>query len=263
MPRGEPRRHLLGAGSHGICGLLIINADDWGRDVQTTNTILVCAGMRSISAVSAMVFMEDSDRAAALSREHGIDAGLHLNLDTVFTARSVDGRLLEHQAKLAAFLRHSLSRPFFHPGLRQSFEYVVRAQLREYERLYGAAPARIDGHHHQHLSANVLLGGLLPVGAVLRPHFSREQGEKAVRNSVFRWYSKVMLARRYRSVDYLFALPPLAPARLMRVFGRSREASIEVETHPVNRAELEFLTGGGLRQMLGDTQVSRNHLKLS
>ena len=47
----------------------------------------------------------------------------------------------------------------YHPGLASSFEYVVKAQLEEYERLYGAPANRVDGHHHMHLCANVVKPG--------------------------------------------------------------------------------------------------------
>jgi len=50
-------------------GLLVINADDWGRDRTTTDKILECTNVGTVSSVSAMVFMEDSERAAALSRD--------------------------------------------------------------------------------------------------------------------------------------------------------------------------------------------------
>src|ERR1700674_3520796 len=60
-------------------GLLIINADDWGRDYETTARTLECALRGTISSVSAMVFMQGSEQAAAIALERGIDAGLHLN----------------------------------------------------------------------------------------------------------------------------------------------------------------------------------------
>ncbi|HKW16971.1 MAG TPA: ChbG/HpnK family deacetylase [Terriglobales bacterium] len=242
--------------------MLIINADDWGYDAHTTNRILACVERGSISSVSAMVFMEDSERAAAVARDRGIDAGLHLNLDTPFSKVPVSSKLAEHQAKLARFLRSPFSRPFFHPGLVRSFEYVVSSQLAEYDRLYGAPPRRIDGHHHLHLAANVLLGRLLPHGTILRPHFSKESGEKRIRNSFFRCYSKLILARSYRTVDGLFALPPLEPKRLMHIFARSREITIEVETHPTNPTEFEFLTGGALFRLLGEIPLSHYHVPI-
>lgn len=240
--------------------MLIINADDWGCDAHTTNRVLACVESGSISSVSAMVFMEDSERAAAVARDRGIDAGLHLNLDTAFTKAPIAGKLVEHQDRLARFLRHPFSRPFFHPGLVRSFEYVVSSQLAEYDRLYGAPPRRIDGHHHLHLAANVFFSGQLPLDAVLRPHFSWEPGEKRIRNSMFRCYAKLMLARSHRTVHELFALPPLEPKRLLNIFNKSREIDIEVETHPTNPAEFEFLTSGALFRLLGDIPLSRHHL---
>jgi len=242
--------------------MLIINADDWGYDADTTRRALACVERSSISSVSAMVFMEDSEHAAAVARDRGIDTGLHLNLDTPFSKVPITSNLVEHQARLARFLHRPFSRPFFHPGLVRSFEYVVSSQLAEYDRLYGAPPRRIDGHHHMHLAANVLLGGLLPLDTILRPHFSREPGEKRVRNSLFRHYAKLMLRRSHRTVDCLFALPPLETKRLLQIFSKSREVTIEVETHPTNPVEFEFLTGGGLFRLLGDIPLSRHHLPI-
>jgi len=242
--------------------MLIINADDWGYDAHTTRQVLSCVERGSISSVSAMVFMEDSEHAAALARDRGIDAGLHLNLDTPFSKVPITSNLAVHQARLARFLHNPFSRPFFHPALVRSFEYVVSAQLDEFNRLYGAPPRRIDGHHHMHLAANVLFSGLLPLGTVLRPHFSREPGEKRIRNSIFRCYTKLILPRSRRPVDGLFALPPLEPKRLLQIFSRSREITVELETHPANPVEFEFLTGGSLFRLLGDIPLAPHHLPI-
>ena len=185
-------------------GRLILNADDWGRDRETTDKTLDCLLRGSLSATSAMVFMEDSERAAALARLHGMDAGLHLNFTTPFTAEC-PARLTECQHKVTAYLlRNSLTRGIFNPLLSRSFEYLVAAQIEEYCRLYGIEPKRYDGHHHMHLSANVLLGNLLPAGTLVRQHFSYEPGEKAIRNRIFRRITRAMLARRYRAVEFVF-----------------------------------------------------------
>jgi len=63
-----------GNGNFSENGVLIVNADDWGRDVQTTDRMLECLLHRSVSSVSAMVFMADSERAANLASEHKVDA---------------------------------------------------------------------------------------------------------------------------------------------------------------------------------------------
>src|SRR5579863_5715924 len=61
-------------------GLLIINADDWGVNREATDRTLDCVLRKTVSSASAMVFMEDSERAAQLALEAGVDTGLHLNL---------------------------------------------------------------------------------------------------------------------------------------------------------------------------------------
>jgi hypothetical protein len=104
-----------------------------------------------------------------------------------------------------------------------------------------------------HLSANVLLQGLLPPGATVRRHFSYEPGEKMLRNSVFRLYSRALLAGRYRVTDFFFSLPPLAPeVRLQRIFSLAQRSVLELETHPINPEEYRFLMGGDLLRWTTD-----------
>jgi hypothetical protein len=202
----------------------------------------------TVSAVSAMVFMEDSCRAAALSREHGIDAGLHLNFTSRFTGRGCPERLVERHNGVASYLRsHRLAQLVFNPALMKSFDYVVAAQIDEFRRLYGCDPARLDGHHHMHLCANVLLQRLLPAGTVVRRNFSFRRDEKSALNRTYRRFVDARLVRRHRLTDFLFALPPLAPPdRLERIFALARAHVIELETHPVRPEEYRFLTEGEL-----------------
>lgn len=224
-------------------GALIINADDWGRDRETTDRILECATRRVISSASGMVFMEDSERAASLAREREIDIGLHLNLTEAFSARNVSARLQEHHGRVARFLRrHRLSRTVYHPGLASSFEYVAKAQLEEFNRIYGEAAKRIDGHHHMHLSENVLAGRLLPSGTLLRRNFSFAPGEKSWINRRYRRFVDSRLQRRHQLVDFLFAIEPIETERLQRICSCARQAFVELETHPVNEDEFQFLT---------------------
>ncbi|PYU29138.1 MAG: hypothetical protein DMG32_00740 [Acidobacteria bacterium] len=232
-------------------GLLIVNADDWGRDPYTTDRILDCSARGVVSSVSAMVFMEDSERAAAMAVQLGIDAGLHLNFTTEFSSPHCPARLIEHQRKLARYLsRHPFARAVFHPGLVRSFEYVVAAQIDEFCRLYKKSPARLDGHHHMHLCTNVLFGSFLPKGTIVRRHFSYERGEKTVRNRIFRKFTSVMLLRRHRIVDFFFSLPPLEPAnRLQWIFSLARQSVVEIETHPVNPDEYRFLMEGEILRL--------------
>jgi YdjC-like protein len=227
-------------------GLLIVNADDWGRDAHTTGCILSCVTRKAVSAVSAMVFMEDSERAAAIALERGIDAGLHLNFTLPFTATACPSGAAGHQRRIAAYLRrHRLAQLVFNPALVKSFDYVVAAQIDEFRRLYGTDPARLDGHHHMHLCANVLLQGLLPPGTLVRRNFSFQPGEKGMLNRTYRRFVDSRLIRRHHLADYLFSLAPVEPAgRLGRIFSLARRQVVELETHPVRREEYGFFMGG-------------------
>src|SRR5712692_604857 len=238
-------------------GALIMNADDWGRDQETTKRIFECIRHGTLSSVSAMVFMEDSERAAAVARESGVDAGLHLNFTTPFSDPCCSSQLKERQRKVASYLRrHALSKVVFHPGLVRSFEYVFAAHLDEFRRLYGSSPDRIDGHHHMHLCANVVLGKLLPTGTITRRNFSFQPGEKSFANRFYRRALDRRLARRHRLTDFFFSLSPLKPAsRLQRIFTLAYENVVEVETHPVHPEEYRFLTGDEISDQLGDLRI--------
>jgi chitin disaccharide deacetylase len=238
--------------------MLILNADDWGRDLETTDKTLDCALAGGLSSASAMVWMEDSERAADLAKQHEVDTGLHLNLTTPLTQANCPLELKERLNKLAAILqRGTLSRAVYHPKLASTFDYVVRSQRDEYARLYGHEPDRIDGHHHMHLCANVLMSDLMPAGTIVRRHFSYQAGEKALRNRVFRQITDLVLRRRYRTVDHLFSLPPLETARLERIRVAGQTSIVEVETHPINADEYRFLAGGGIFEWAQGCRIAR------
>jgi hypothetical protein len=239
-------------------GALIINADDWGRDKETTDRTLDCFLQAALSSVSAMVFMEDSERAATQASEFGVDAGLHLNFTAPFSAPACSSRLTGHQQRICKYLRQNrLAQIVFHPGLASSFKYVVAAQLEEFQRLYGRAPERIDGHHHMHLCANVLLGELLPSGTLVRRNFWFASGEKSWINRSYRKWVDGRLQRRHQLADFLFPLAPIEPLeRLQGIFSRARHSVVEVETHPVNAEEFQFLTSGEVFRQLPGVKIA-------
>lgn len=245
--------HPVSAGEAGQIrtGALIVNADDWGQDRRTTDLTLECLLHGPVSAVSAMVFMEDSERAAGIAREYDADAGLHLNFTTPFTGSAVPAGLEKHQRKVSCYLRrHRLAQVCFHPGLIRSFEYVVSAQIEEYVRLYGAEPHRLDGHHHMHLCANVLLGALLPRGRRIRRNFSHQPGEKSLLNRLYRRCLDGLLARDHELPDFFFSLPPFEkPGRLPRIFALAGHSRVEVETHPACPDEHRFLLGEEMQKL--------------
>jgi hypothetical protein len=148
----------------------------------------------------------------------------------------------------------------FNPLLRNSFRYLVAVQREEFARLYCSDANRIDGHHHMHLCANVLLAGLLPAGSIVRRNFSFQKHEKSFWNRGYRAGVDRMLARRHRITDFFFSLPPLEPtSRLDRIFAAARQFTIELETHPLNPSEYRFLTGGGIEKALAGVQIASHY----
>jgi hypothetical protein len=240
---------------------IIVNADDWGRSVETTDRELECVLHRVVSSVSAMVFMDDSERAASLARQNGIDAGLHLNFTMPFSAPQCTARLMQHQQAIARFLKsHRLAPAVYHPGLAASFEYVAGAQIEEFERLYGASPARLDGHHHMHLCSNVLFANLLPEGTTVRRNFSFAPGEKSYLNRLYRGWQDRRLSRRHRTTDYFFCLPPYdPPERLQKIFELAMHFNVEVETHPIDAGEYAFLNSEAFKRCAGQVAIARGY----
>jgi hypothetical protein len=241
--------------------LIIVNADDWGQDADTTNRTLDCLLHEAVSSVSAMTFMKDSERAAELARQYGVDTGLHLNFTLAFSASQVSSRLMEHQRKLSCFLNsHQRARLLYHPGLTSSFDYVVQAQREEYERLYGAPANRMDGHHHMHLSMNVILQKLLPDNMIVRRNFTFLEGEKSYLNQCWRGLQDRMLARRHRIADFFCKTEPVYP---LRRYGRflelARHFNVEVETHPIHEEEYKFLMDGVLLGCADQVAIAREY----
>ena len=240
-------------------GLLVINADDWGRNRETTDRTLECVQRGVISSVSAMVFMQDSERAAEIAREQEIDAGLHLNFTTPFSAPNCPARLVQHQQQISQCLtRYRLAQALFHPTLMRSFEYVASAQLEQFSRLYGRTPERLDGHHHMHLCANVLLARLLPRRTIVRRNFHFQPGERGFAQRLYYRAVDRLLTQRHRITDFFFSLAPLKPAeRLQEIMSLARQFAVEVETHPANPDEYRFLSSGEICGFAGDVRIAR------
>lgn len=240
--------------------VIIMNADDWGLGPQTTRCILDCARAGALSSVSAMVFMEISEEAASLAREHEIDAGLHLNLTTAFTGTRASSQLREHHERVIAYLRRRrLHRAVFNPFLMNSFEYVTKAQIEEFSRLYGSAPRHLDGHHHMHLCMNVLLQQLLPAGALVRRNKSSLAGERGLADRCYRGLRDGLLTRRHCTTDYFFDLVPLEGERLKKIVQLGRQWDVEVAAHPDNEEEYKFLMNDGLAKWVDNVVLSRGY----
>jgi predicted glycoside hydrolase/deacetylase ChbG (UPF0249 family) len=204
-----------------------------------------------------MVFMEDSERAAKLAEENGVDAGLHLNFSGTFATNKYSGALGGYQNRLIRFLRgNKYSQLLYNPFLRKAFFYSYQAQAEEFVRLFGKPPSHINGHHHMHLCANLLFSKLIPAGTKLRRNFSFWPGEKSRLNRTYRWLVDLWLARRYRLTDYFFDLTQCVEGgKLDRVASLAKSGNVELMTHPGIRAEEEYLMSDEFQAILEHLEI--------
>jgi predicted glycoside hydrolase/deacetylase ChbG (UPF0249 family) len=238
--------------------VLIINADDWGRSVAETDAALKCYTEGRITSVSAMVFMQDSERAAKLAKNYELDdVGLHLNFSEEFTDKSCSETLKETQERIIRFLkRGKYAQLLYHPFLRKTFACCYQAQVEEFVRLFEKLPSHIDGHHHMHICANLLLSNMIPAGTKLRRNFSFWPGEKNMLNRTYRCLVDRWLACRYRLTDYFFDLTQCIQEKKMdRVAALAKSSNVELMTHPIVNEEEEYL-------MSDEFQVILQHLEI-
>jgi predicted glycoside hydrolase/deacetylase ChbG (UPF0249 family) len=239
--------------------MLIINADDWGRSMAETDAAFRCYKQGRITSVSAMVFMQDSERAAELAKENAFDAALHLNFSETFTGRNISVHLRECHNRLVRYLRRNkYSQLFYNPFLREAFSYSYHAQVEEFGRFFGKPPSRVDGHHHMHLCANLLLSKLIPAGTKVRRNFSFCPGEKSYLNRSYRRLADRWLARRYQLTDYFFDLTQcIEENKLGRVTSLAISSNIELMTHPIVRWEADYLMSDECSKLLQSLEIGR------
>jgi glycosyltransferase involved in cell wall biosynthesis len=223
--------------------MLTINADDLGRCVLATDRTMQCFAAKRINAASAMVFMEDSERAAALATASGLDVGLHINFTEAFNGPNIPPSLRRNHERVRRFLRaNKYALIIYNPFLRHAFREVFAAQVEEFARLYGRPPSRFDGHQHMHLCSNMVLDNLLPSGARVRRNLSFPAGEKSLLNRYYRRLVDRRLAKRHRLGDLFFALSQQRSVpKLKRVAELAKSFDVEMLAHPQVNVEFETL----------------------
>jgi len=237
--------------------MLIINADDWGKNQKTTDNSLECYKNNRISSASAMVFMADSARAAELATEHNFDTGLHINFNLNFDGNLVSSRLkLYHQA-IASFLsRNKYNVLIYNPLLKKEFEYVFQAQYDEFIRLFCKTPTHFDGHRHLHLCMNMVIDSIIPQGMRIRKNFTFFKGEKSSINIRYRTILDHWLMKRYLCTDYFFDLAPFNDSsRLQQIINLSRSFSVELMVHPERTEEFRYLISEDFQQLIRQTST--------
>jgi predicted glycoside hydrolase/deacetylase ChbG (UPF0249 family) len=235
-------------------GLLIVNADDWGYDVPTTDAILATFQAGRISSTTGMVYMADSDRAATLAAEHGVPLGLHINLTQPFSdpatppeIRARQQRLIDRIGKTSGLPPEipdtaSLRRWVYDPLLQREVDRAIADQLARFEVLYPTPPTHFDGHNHVDLCPNVFCSRSIPRGTKLRNTLNRFPVDRTAAG-VLRDLRQAVRSRRFASTRYLLHITKLRldPADLDPRLDLARQVPIEVMAHPGFAAERDIL----------------------
>jgi predicted glycoside hydrolase/deacetylase ChbG (UPF0249 family) len=223
--------------------MLIVNADDFGRNIATTNNIVICFRENCITSTSAMVFMQDSERAACVALEHNLEVGLHLNLDEQFTGTAPTALLRGYLDRVGTFLtRSKFSQVIYNPMLQKQFEYLFNAEYEEFLRLYRRPPSHINGHHHMHLCSNVLLGKIIPDGSRVRRSFTFERGERHIANRLYRRFVDCVVKRRFITTDMFFAVVLSEQlSTLKKHIELAKNHNVELMVHLSSQREFEYL----------------------
>jgi predicted glycoside hydrolase/deacetylase ChbG (UPF0249 family) len=239
-----------------MSGLLIVNADDWGGEGRSTDAIHEAFRGGLVTSTTAMVYMEDSDRAASIARTEGLPVGLHLNLTQPFSDPTTPAPVRERQRRLTeAFAGRGKDghpgvaawrRWVFDPRLGGAVTAALADQLERFEALYGAPPTHFDGHNYVDVCPNVFLSSALPKGRKMRNSLDRYplgKGPMAVARTI----RQAARDRRFASTRYVVHIADLDLPDDPRLQLAAADP-IEVVTHPDHAPEMERLkseTWGG------------------
>lgn len=234
--------------------MLIINADDLGRDRKCTDEALACFRAGAVTSASVMVFMADSHRAAQRAAQAGLDTGLHLNLTLPLNDSGIPPQIRDRQLAVARFLgRGKWPQVVYNPLLTASFVDTYRAQVEEYRRLFGKEPTQIDGHSHMHLCLNMVLGRIIPPGSRIRRTFTFSRREKSLWNRLYRHWLDRQVLRRYKTTAAFFSIEPLSDlSRVGRIVNSALTSDVELMVHPAYPGQRAFLTSSAFLDLIRD-----------
>ena len=91
--------------------MLILNADDVGRSHAETDIAVALFREGRLTSGTFMMFMEDTERAVELAREHGMNAGLHLNLSQRYNGRAPSPAAQDAHERVVRFMKSITERP--------------------------------------------------------------------------------------------------------------------------------------------------------
>jgi len=237
--------------------MLIINADDLGMDRLTTDRILDCFRHKRISNTTAMMFMGDSERSAEAAMSCHLPVGLHLNFTKPFDARYVTSTLRDYHNTLVKYftgVKHA--RIIYNPFIRRHVDYCFKAQFEEFERLYGKPPTHIDGHHHVHLTANLMFSYLIPSATKIRRNVSFSK-KKSFFSNWWRSLIDKIIKKRFQTTDLFLGLYSYVDAiDILSMIEKTNDCSVEFMVHPGLLPEYDFLISDRFAEIIQGAKMS-------
>lgn len=225
--------------------LLIVNADDFGWNRGATDLTAECFAAGQITSTTALMYMEDSDRAAELALARDIPVGLHLNLTDPFTAASIPEPVRERQARACRIFGGPALRKrswTYDPRIRGLAEAAIRDQLERFRALFGREPTHVDGHNHVQVCPNVITAQALAGQKTRDALWSYPSTRSAM--GLARALRRGLTARGHLTTRYFLDLAELhrgSPAQLTERIDLASRSSVEVMCHPGFDHELEAL----------------------
>jgi len=232
----------------------VVNADDFGKDEESTLSILTCFEKGWIDRTTLMVNMPYAETAVDMARAAGVAdrVGLHLNFTQgrplTKPIQAFDGVCDE----TGLFKVHTVGCGFrrLPPDLLSAIAGETRAQIERFNS-FGLPLRHCDGHHHVHNRFGIY-GTVLPI--LSETHFASVRNRGTLFGPVWRG-----LRGRLMNANYGRAVRRL---RLQTTDGFGgwegetlekwgRHAEVEIMVHPHQDAEGQMINVTNARQHTG------------
>lgn len=92
----------------------------------------------------------------------------------------------------------------------------------------------------------------------MRGTFTFERGEKNLFNLLYRLLLEMHVARKFVSPDSFFSAAPVQNRdRMRRIISRAGRETVELEVHPENREEMNFLLSDEFAKLVDSEKIGR------